>query len=155
MKAANIVRPLFPGVSPNFRVITLKEPPKTEMVAYLAKRLQRTTPARTARVQVVVPGVDTADALHELIVDLDKDTILDKRNLKGKHSYIDASYMKEVERACLADERIQTEIRKLNLPSGSTPCVEPWAYATDGINDMSSRVTMVCTHINPNISTFV
>jgi primary-amine oxidase len=51
--------------------------------------------------------------------------------------------MKAVEEACLADERVQAEIKTLNVPDGATVVVEPWAYATDGMNDMTDRVTMV------------
>ena len=79
----------------------------------------------------------------ELIVDLDNDKVARKQHLKGKHSYIDANYMKAVEAACLANEAVQAEIDTLDLPVGATVVVEPWAYATDGMNDMTDRVTMV------------
>lgn len=77
------------------------------------------------------------------MVDLNAKSIKSKQELPGKHSYIDADYMRQVERACLADSRVQDEIRSLNLPEGATVVVEPWAYATDGMNDMNERVTMV------------
>jgi primary-amine oxidase len=50
--------------------------------------------------------------------------------------------MKQVETACLGDSRVQDEVKKLQLPDGATVIVEPWTYATDGMNDMSSRITM-------------
>lgn len=61
--------------------------------------------------------------------------------------------MKKVEQACLADADVQEEIRCLKLPEGATAVVEPWAYATDGMNDMSQRVTMVCSCYSPIFST--
>lgn len=100
-------------------------------------------PARRAHVQVVVPSSQGSNQMFELVVDLDEGAVVSKEYLEGKHSYIDAAYMGAVERACLADDRVQAEIRTLELPPNATVCVEPWAYATDGMNDMSERLTMV------------
>lgn len=100
-------------------------------------------PTRHARVEVIIKGSDNKDQLLELIVDLDKDKVIRKQHVKGKHSYIDAEYMQAVEAACLANADVQAEIRTLDLPDGATVVVEPWAYATDGMNDMTERVTMV------------
>lgn len=100
-------------------------------------------PHREARAQVIVPNDDGVSCLFELIVDITAARVVSSDHLKGKHSYIDSAYMKEVETACMADARIQAEVKKLRLPDGATVCVEPWAYATDGMNDMSQRTTMV------------
>lgn len=132
---------------PNFRVITLQEPRKDQMIQFLEKEhcKQPTGPAptRCARVEVVVKGYNGNNELFELLVDLDHDKVIRKQHQKGKHSYIDSAYMREVESACLADKAVQAEIRRLDLPPDSSVVVEPWAYATDGMNDMSQRITMV------------
>lgn len=101
------------------------------------------TPTRSARVEVIVKGRGNENQLFELIVDLDNDKVTRKQHVEGKHSYIDADYMKAVEAACLANDDVQAEIRTLELPPGATVVVEPWAYATDGMNDMKNRVSMV------------
>jgi primary-amine oxidase len=101
-------------------------------------------PPRIARVQVIRED-PTKDQLIELFINLSAETIINQQHLEGKHSYIDSAYMRAVEKACEADERVQAEIKKLDLPAGSTTCIEPWAYATDGSNDMSERTTMACT----------
>jgi primary-amine oxidase len=80
-------------------------------------------------------------------VDIEKAEVVKKEFLEGKHSYIDAAYMQDVERACLADKRIKKEVEKLKLPEGATVVVEPWAYATDGMSDTSERTTMVSSHL--------
>lgn len=100
-------------------------------------------PTRRARVQVVVPGDNKANRLFELVIDLDGNKITKEAELHGKHSHIDSGYMGEVEAVCLADPRVQEEIKHLDLPAGSTVIVEPWAYATDGENDTTERITMV------------
>ncbi|KAJ9625187.1 hypothetical protein H2204_010574 [Knufia peltigerae] len=145
-KAASIVRPHFGAQDPNFRVITLQEPPKNQMILFLDKEHRNQplgeAPRRCARVELVVVGSDNHNELFDLLVDLDNDKVIAKKHQKGKHSYIDADYMKQVENACLANREVQEQIRKLGLPSGSTVVVEAWAYATDGMNDMAQRVTM-------------
>ena len=142
-----MVRPLFPGQNPSFRVITLREPPKNEMVPFLESQHRgepvRTRPARVARVQVSIPNGVGSGKFMELLVNLDQNAIISQQHLAGKHPYIDSSYMKSVEKVCLEDQRVQAEIRKLDLPSGASVIVEAWAYATDGVNDMSQRTTMV------------
>ena len=146
-RVAAIVRAHFPGQAPAFRFITLKEPAKQEMLPFLEsehKGLPATArPARLSRVQIVLRGENGANKLIELQVDLDSKQVVKSEHLVGRHSYIDPEYMKLVESACLADSRVQEEIKKLKLPPSSTVVVEPWAYGTDGVNDMSERVSMV------------
>jgi primary-amine oxidase len=146
-RAATIVRPHFGPQDPNFRVITLQEPPKQEMIQYLnseqeGKPFER-TPTRCARVEVVVKLSDEENALFELSVDLDHNKVIAKQHQRGKHSYIDTIFMQQVEAACLSNVKVQEQIRVLSLPEGSSVVVEPWAYATDGENDMSRRLSMV------------
>lgn len=117
------------------------------------KEPEKKRPSRCARVEVLVKPHAGKHELHELFVNLDESKITGQKYLIGKHSYIDSAYMKEVEAACLADKQVQEEIRKLDLPPGSTAIVEPWAYATDGANDMSERITMVRVPIWSNVST--
>lgn len=76
-------------------------------------------------------------------MDIERSKAVKKEYLEGKHSYIDAAYMQDVERACMADERVKEEVKKLKLPECATVVVEPWAYATDGMCDTSERTTMV------------
>lgn len=141
------MRPHFGKQDPNFRVVTLLEPPKRQMTEFLEKEHRHQplglAPTRHARIEVIVKGSGDKNQLFELVVDLDKDKVVQKKHVEGKHSYIDADYMKAVEAACLADKTVQDEIATLDVPDGSTVVVEPWAYATDGMNDMTERVTMV------------
>jgi primary-amine oxidase len=148
------VQPLFGNQNLNFRVITLYEPPKHILATYLdAEQREDSTqrPIRTARVEVIVKNKANSNDLLELLVDLDSSSVTKQHHLEGKHSYIDSSYMKDVEEACLANPEVQGEIEKLELPPQSSVIVEPWAYATDGSNDMSRRITMVRSL--PNLST--
>lgn len=116
------------------------------MVSYLEQeRMGQVAepPTRYARVEVSIKKNPRGTQLFELIVDLDNNSVVKKQHVEGKHSYIDTNFMKAVEEACLADEKVQAEIKTLDIPDGAIVVVEPWAYATDGMNDMTDRVTMV------------
>ena len=130
-----------------FKVITLKEPPKNELIAFLDQEHRnlpaKRTPTRCARVDITAKLATGENELHELLIDLGEGSVLGHKVMRGKHSYVDSAYMQEVEAACMADHKVQDEIRKLDLPPGASVVVEPWTYATDGQNDMSKRVTMV------------
>lgn len=138
---------MFHGLTPCFRVITLREPAKHDMILFLeAEHLGHTPvlcPARIARVQVLVRDPSGSNDLFELLVNLNLGLVEQKEHLVDKHPYIDTVYMRDVEKACKEDPGIQEEIKKLNLPEGASVVIEPWAYATDGMNDMSERITMV------------
>jgi primary-amine oxidase len=146
-RAAATVRPHFGLQEPNFRAITLQEPPKKEMISFLESEHEGRTadhvPMRCARVEVVIKLSEEQNGLFELSVDLENNKIIAKQHHRGKHSYIDTTFMQQVEAACLEHEEVQEQIRVLDLPEGSSVVVEPWAYATDGENDMSKRLSMV------------
>jgi hypothetical protein len=146
-QAANVVQSLFKDQTLNFRVITLREPLKEELIIYLETEHQggQTLPniSRCARVEVISRSKKGTIDLLEFIVAIDSNDVIKQQHLEGKHSYIDSAYMKEVEAACMADPKVQAEIKTLDLPEGASVIIEPWAYATDGANDMSRRISMV------------
>lgn len=112
------------------------------MAAYLelehSKHEDVKPPQRVAKVHAYI-----GKAFHEILVDIWRTEIISDEVMHGRHSHIDSSYMKKVEAACLQSPEVQAEIKTLDLPNGATVIVEPWTYATDGLNDMSSRITMV------------
>lgn len=124
------------------------------MIPFLEKehlgQPQLPRPTRTARVQVTIRGESGSNEMVELLVDLDRGSVLKKDHLAGKHPYIDSAYMQAAEKACRADPRVQAEMQKLKLPAGATVMIEPWAYATDGMSDMTERTTMVSGNLEMN-----
>lgn len=128
----------------------MREPPKDELVKYLEAEhcADHTLPNinRYALVEVLVGNSKGLKDLIEVIVDIIQKVVVTQQHLQGKHSYIDSEYMKEVEATCMADNKVQAEIKTLDLPAGASVIVEPWAYATDGSNDMSHRISMVRSH---------
>lgn len=146
-QAAAVIRPRYSEHQINFRVITLKEPSKCQMIKYLDAEHESTAvppqpPCRLARCQIIVTRQGRTE-FRELIVNLNECAITSDTHLVGKHSYIDSDYMQAVEKACRADPRVQKQIDTLKLPDNAHVIVEAWAYATDGENDMTERTTMV------------
>jgi primary-amine oxidase len=125
-----------------FRVITLWEPRKSEMVPFLdtehGGQRESKRPARLAKVQAHI-----GKRFSEFKLDLDREAVISEEELHGRHPHIDGDHASKAELACMADPRVKEQIAALKLPKGATVVVEPWTYGTDGMNDMSDRMTMV------------
>ncbi|PGH18130.1 hypothetical protein AJ79_00758 [Helicocarpus griseus UAMH5409] len=147
--AVKYIKDAYPGHNVIFRVVTLAEPSKAQMIPYLqAERLAVSSskppavvprPRRIAHVQFYLG--DSSD-FREVRVDLGSGERLEESKLEGKHSYLDETLMQACEKACLADQGVREAIELLELPEGAVVCVEPWTYGTDGMRDMSRRLIM-------------
>lgn len=100
-------------------------------------------PARLAMVQTFL-GPRNSDNFYQLKVNVESGEIVHKEQLTGCHPHVDANDMQKTERACLDDPQVQEAIKNLKLPEGAIIKIEPWTYATDGMNDMKQKITMVC-----------
>ncbi|EEP82637.1 conserved hypothetical protein [Uncinocarpus reesii 1704] len=133
-----------------FRVVTLAEPRKVDMIPFLeAEHASKSAipPCRTAMVQFYL---ENSSDFREIHVDLSSLKVTKELKLTGKHSYLDPQLMDECEQACLKDEQVQEAIRALQLPEGAVVCVEPWTYGTDGMHDMSKRILMCYFYMRLN-----
>lgn len=69
------------------------------------------------------------DKLHEAIVNLSTGSVESNLRLGPfVHSNGDGAEIIEIEKICLADERVQAEIAKLQLPEGAVVISDPWIY---------------------------
>jgi len=84
-----------------------------------------------------------SENFYQLKVDVDSGAIVQKEQLLGCHPHVDANDMQNTEQACLNDPRVQAAIKEMQLPEGAIIKIEPWTYATDGMNDMKRKITMV------------
>ncbi|GAB1312465.1 hypothetical protein MFIFM68171_02675 [Madurella fahalii] len=139
--AAEILKDHESSANIIFRIITLWEPPKADMVPFLDMEHGGINtpepPARLAKVQAYV-----GKTFKEYKVNLNKRAVQSEVKLENRHSHIDGDYMRKAEAACMADPRVKEQVAALKLPEGAIVVVEPWTYGTDGLNDMSKRVTM-------------
>ncbi|KAJ4298381.1 hypothetical protein N0V88_003411 [Collariella sp. IMI 366227] len=140
--AADVLKCHHIGAHIIFRVITLSEPPKAAMIPFLEKehgeeKGTAKVPARLAMVQAHVN-----QAFFEYRIDLEAQDVVSEEALQGRHSHVDRDYMEKVEMACMDDPQVQAELYDLKLPKEAKVVVEAWTYGTDGLNDMSKRMTM-------------
>ncbi|KAK4185953.1 copper amine oxidase [Podospora australis] len=145
-RVADIIRRHVAEKDMYFRVITLVEPPKCDMVPFLDQEHDKSPdkgfatlrrPARIAKVHAYIKK-----EFNEFRVNLDHSKVISERVHHGRQAHIDGEYVRKVELACMADAGVQEQVQALKLPEGATVVVEPWTYGTDGMSDMSKKVTM-------------
>lgn len=133
----------FPKLKLVFRVITLSEPAKKDLIPYLdAERLGKPLPDTPPRLAHVQFYLEKATQFRQARVDLHKQELLCLENLDGTHAYVDAGEMQKCEAACLTDSRVQAAIKALELPEGAKVTCDPWTYSPDGMNDMKRRCVL-------------
>ncbi|KAK4447762.1 putative copper amine oxidase [Podospora aff. communis PSN243] len=137
VQASSLIRAAWPeDVDLYFRVVTLREPAKAELVPYLtAERAGEPTPGIDRRAFVVYYFRGT-DKLHEAVVNLTTKTV--ERNARlgpFTHPNSDGDEIVAVEKALLAHPDVQAEIAKLRLPEGTVLVADPWIYGSDGLKD--------------------
>ncbi|KAF7715302.1 Copper amine oxidase [Penicillium ucsense] len=133
--ARDIVRESHPGTVIDFREIFLNEPPKAELVEFLAiehaGRLTPTTPRppRRALCQYDVIGEDRIPQFHESIVD-----VVSRRRVKhtvvGKqhHASLTLSEFDVLVDRCMNSPLFQSALADFRLPDGFEVVIEPWPY---------------------------
>ncbi|KAK1829344.1 copper amine oxidase, partial [Podospora conica] len=135
-QTSNLVTELWKNKVLQFKVITLQEPVKTELIPYLAaERAGEPVPSIDRRAFVVYYFRGT-HILHEAIVNLSKNAV--ERNVRHGpfiHANGDGEELTAVEEALLAHPDVQAEIAKLQLPPGSVVVADPWIYGSDGVKD--------------------
>ncbi|KIW34028.1 uncharacterized protein PV07_00830 [Cladophialophora immunda] len=142
-RASQILRQSQPNEHIVFRVITLQEPAKSVLLPYLeAEHLHQPLPQRPRREAMVQFFSGSSENFYQVIIDLDRASIVSGKDLRGYHSYTDFEEQTRLEQLCLFDDRILKVIEKLALPEGAVINVEPWTYAPDGVEDAMQRLTM-------------
>lgn len=132
-----------------FKILTLLEPPKAELVPYLAAEKSGETPKPIDRKSQVVyylrntvschdpirkksfMGLLTRlqDKLHEAVVNLTTSTVESNVRLGPFiHAPGDGEEIIAIENAMMEDEGVKAEIAKLQLPEGAVVVSDPWIY---------------------------
>lgn len=110
-----------------FRSMGIKEPPRSQCVAYLLGH--GAAPPRRSYVSYQFKG---EPGVREDLIDLASGDLVTTRHL-GEATYPPATNMDmhRLEAIVLADERVQAELARLQLPAGAVVQPEPWPYGTD------------------------
>ncbi|ORX95352.1 copper amine oxidase [Clohesyomyces aquaticus] len=135
--ASSIIKASWPAHTDiHFKVITLQEPAKSDVLPYLeAEHGGKPLPA-IGRKAFVNYYIRNTSKFHEAIVDVSSGRVL-YNQLLGPfvHANGDGEEIVAIEKAALGDERVRAEIAKLQLPEGTVVVSDPWIYGADGVND--------------------
>lgn len=129
----------FNGLTPRLplapaQFVTLREPPKKELVPFLLAERTSKPIAAPARVASALVAVKTAakTTFIEYTVSLTESALLSSNELSDDHhAGIDGEEMLAAEAALLADATFLKAIEELRLPEGSVVVADPWIFGSD------------------------
>lgn len=110
------------------QALTLLEPPKKDLVAYLLATRKGTAPPLPRQAQALVSHrTEDATVYTEYIISLDDSRVLSSRPLeKNEHAPLDPDEQVEAEQILLNDPEFIKVVKKLNLPEGSVVVGDSW-----------------------------
>ncbi|KIV76854.1 hypothetical protein PV11_08709 [Exophiala sideris] len=134
---ADLVRSVWPSnIDLRFKVITLEEPAKKQMIPYLEAEHNGSSLPRIPRKAFVSYYIRNTDRFHEATVNLSSGKVESNARLgPNMHGPGDYDEILQVEKNTLEDEGVKAAIAKLGLPEGTAVTADPWIYGSDGIND--------------------
>ncbi|KUI59977.1 Copper amine oxidase 1 [Cytospora mali] len=136
-QSSDLIKAQWPeGTKFQFKVVTLLEPLKDELVPYLDAEKAGQSPKPIERKSQVVYYLRNTDKLHEAVVNLTSNKVESNVRLGPFiHAPGDGEEIIALETAMLADPGVQAEIEKLKLPEGSVVVSDPWIYGSDGVHE--------------------
>ncbi|KAL9613776.1 MAG: hypothetical protein Q9167_001721 [Letrouitia subvulpina] len=115
-KSAELVQALYPAkTNLHFKIVTLEEPSKSQLIPYLDAEHNGQKPSS-----------------------LDRKAFRVESNVRlgpNFHGPGDAQEILLVEKVALEDEAVKAELAKLSLPEGTAVISDPWIYGSDGVDD--------------------
>lgn len=135
--AGAIIRASWPAHTDlHFKVVTLQEPPKTEVLKYLEAEHAGGSLPTINRKAFINYYIRNTNKFHEAILDLTTGRV-ERNVLLGPfiHANGDGDEIIKIEQVALADEKVKAEIAKLELPEGTVIISDPWIYGSDGVDD--------------------
>lgn len=133
--ARDVVRAAHPNTVIDFREIYLQEPPKGQLLEFLAiehaGRLSPTTPRppRLALCQYDVIGADRVPSYEESVIDIGTRSRI-KHTVVGKqhHAALTLSEFDTLVDQCMKSPLFQSALADFKLPEGFEVVIEPWPY---------------------------
>ncbi|ETN44234.1 uncharacterized protein HMPREF1541_10785 [Cyphellophora europaea CBS 101466] len=131
-----------------FRNVFAVEPPKAELLEFLAAEHAGTLsaatprPARQARLQYDVIGQDKSHEYTESIVDLESRTEISKRTVeKGSQQAFTLDEFKQFYDVCVVSDLFKKAIAEFELPEGFEVAIDPWPYGGPDLSEDAPRYT--------------
>lgn len=149
--ASQLLKACYPStIKLQFKAITLQEPEKEKVIAFLDAEHNGTPPTpikrrafvpyyirNTVRTSYLLPysintfltGLSCQDKFHEAVVNL-TDRVVERNVRLGDqvHGSSDGGELLALEKVLFEDADVQKEIEKLKLPEGTTVVSDPWIY---------------------------
>ncbi|RCI13077.1 hypothetical protein L249_1115 [Ophiocordyceps polyrhachis-furcata BCC 54312] len=146
-QARDLVLKLHPGAVIDFRTIYLLEPPKAEVLPFLALehagKVTRSTPrpARLAQAKYDVIGGSKAAEYHESVLDLTAAKVVSHEVIPTDfHAGLTVFEFKKLVECVKASPLFQEKLKTIKLPPGFELVVEPWPYGSPDLGDGQTRL---------------
>lgn len=129
-----LVKDLYPGDKPHFVFCDKAEPPKKDMVKFLAAEKQGVAPILVPRRAYVYFYI--GEAFHKAIINLTYGHVVcDVKLPKGVVGPLVADDVEAIEVLSVNHPVCAAEIEKLKLPDNIHVVCDPWIYGTDDPNE--------------------
>lgn len=139
--AAKLVKDAYPNDKPHFVLCDKAEPPKKEMIKYLAAEKQALAPQLIPRKAYVYFYI--GEEFHKAIVNLTfSHLVCDVKLPKGVVGPLVADDVEKIELLSVSHPVCVAEIEKLKLPENIHVVCDPWIYGTDDPNE--DRLLIQC-----------
>ncbi|KAH8890097.1 copper amine oxidase [Thozetella sp. PMI_491] len=145
-RARDIVVALHPNTVIDFRVIYLLEPPKAEVLPFLALEhagkltAETPRPARLAQTRYDVIGGSKVPQYHESVIDLNTQKRVNHQIVGSEHHASLTVFEFDVLVKCINESPLfQEKLKSIELPEGFELVVEPWPYGGADPEDGTTR----------------
>ena len=136
LQTSSAIRALYTAKNTfSFRVVSLSEPPKAELIPFLeAERLGLPSPNRPypPRITFAHYYLDGRKEFYRAYVDVSQEPPVVISNEKlpySRHAISDPEEMVLIEKACLENPKIKKVIAGLSIPPGSQVVIDPQVYS--------------------------
>lgn len=130
------VQSLHSGAALVFKAITLEEPQKDVMIAYLEAELRGERQTSPQRLAYCVYYIKASNTLMTTWVDVIKNEVAHSEAAnKEFHGNVDFMEVDEVEEMVMKSPLVQKQIKKLQLPPHLQVIAEAWGFGSDGVAD--------------------
>jgi primary-amine oxidase len=135
--ASALLREAYPVGSPiHFKAVTLNEPPKKQVVAFLEAEHRGSPLPVVPRSAYVLYVMTNTHKTFEAIVDFSTRKLASNVKVPDdQHAAADTFELYAIEEIALSSPEVKKELERLNLPAGAIVACDPWTYGTDGDDD--------------------
>lgn len=133
-----------------FNSITLKDPPKNKMMAFLGWDTDSSKPESIEREAFAVLIDRPSGLVHEITVSITHEKITEWKQVEGVQPTLHVMEMLEAETAMLKDERVVEECRKLGITDMENVFCDTWGVGYHEIKGKRLMQALVYYRTSPD-----